>query len=153
MSRAGGRRLAVRAVLALTLVAAAWTATAAMRESVNIWRHARRYAHEPLERAQDRLFGRDYMEAIRAIRDRVPADASLELIDAQSAPRGATYFVLHYLAPRRIRRVGSTRDEPWRRLAKLVRRDASWVVVVGDLGQPPSVEPAWDFRRRILGAR
>lgn len=73
----------------------------AVAESRTTFRYARRHAGETFEASQDRLFGRDYMESLRAVRSLVPPSKSLFFVD-EKHPDGSSYFALHYLAPRRL---------------------------------------------------
>jgi hypothetical protein len=126
-----------RALATLLLVAAGWAGWTTIDQSVRVWVYGHRYRHESHAAAQDRLFGRDYMEAIRSIRSRVGVDEPVYLIDDQRVESGAPYFVAHYLAPRRVELLGTTRGRSVLRVAQRAPSPEAWVVVVGDVGEPP----------------
>jgi len=119
------------------LAAAGWSAWASVEQSARVWKYGHRHRHENLAAAQDRLFGREYMAAIRDLRSRIAVDETVYLIDDQRVDAGALYFVLHYLAPRRIERLGTTRGRSLLRVAQWAPSPEAWIVVVGDLGGPP----------------
>lgn len=143
---AGWRLWGRRLVVAATIAAAAHLALAAFREARSTWRQAHRLRGESFASAQERRLGADYMAALREMRSRVGVEETVYLVDAQSREFGAPYFVLHYLAPRRVERIGSTRDRSLRRLLNRVPPHG-WVVVVGDPGRLPRLER----RERLRG--
>jgi hypothetical protein len=103
-----------------------------LTESRRTFRYARRHAGESVAEAQDRLFGRAYMEALRSVRARVRPDETLLFVD-ELEQDGSTYFALHYLAPRRLVRLGRTGElQRWRIERRLPARSAVVLVVPGE---------------------
>jgi hypothetical protein len=101
--------------------------------------------HETLEAVQNRLFGAAYMNSIRQIRNEVGEDETIYLVDAQARHQGAPFFLLNWLAPRRVIYVGSLREDTVDSLQHRLPRSARWVVTVGEGQAPPILEKATEF--------
>ncbi len=140
------RRALARLTVMLVVLAAVASLARALVVTRSQWRFVRRHRSESLAATQDRLFGRDYMAAVRAIRERVPETDTLYLVDGQSHERGACYFVLHDLAPRPVVYLGTYRSASLRHLREILPRPAQWVVEVGDAPQPPNLMTAREYR-------
>lgn len=148
MRSTAARRWGSRAILALLAGAALHSGYLAVSEAVDVLDKARIYRREPFVEAQDRLLGRAYMESVRSIRQRVPEGATLYLVDAVPRPSGAPYFALHYLAPRRVVLLGTSRSERPRLIRSRLPRSADWIVVVDEEGAPLRLLDADRFRPR-----
>ena len=144
-------RAAARVVAALALLVAFDAARRTAWESVSTIWFARGEWDEPLEEAQDRLFGAEPMAAVRDLRARLPLDRTVFFVDEQPSPRGADYFALYFFAPRRLVRLGSA-DVPARDLRFRLEPEAEWVVRVPELGRPLRLQPAVELRRKRPGA-
>jgi hypothetical protein len=120
-----------RFVLLAAGAAALHGAFVTLAESRRTFRYARRHSGESLVVAQDRLFGRDYMESLRSVRARVDPKRTLLFVD-EVEQDGSTYFALHYLAPRRLVRLGKTDElERWFVERRLPTRSSAVLVVPG----------------------
>jgi hypothetical protein len=127
----GLRTWLARLVLLAAGAAAAHGAFLALAESRLTLLYARGYSSQSLVLAQDRLFGRDYMESLRTVRALVEPQQTLLFVD-EVEQDGSTYFALHYLAPRRLVRLGRTRElERWRIERRLPARSSAVLVVPG----------------------
>jgi hypothetical protein len=142
------RRLFATSVLALGAFAIASAAWTGLRESHAAWRRGHGFRHQTREAIEDRIFGREYMAAVREIRRRVPARSTVLLIDEQRREGGAAFFALHYLAPRRIRKLVTTGRTAEARAARRRVEKARWVVVVRDFPTPLELEASSRPRRR-----
>jgi hypothetical protein len=141
------RRWLARAVVLGAVAASLHGAYLALTESRRTFRYGRRHAGESLVLAQDRLFGRDYMASLRSVRSRVGPQRTLLFVD-ELEQDGSTYFALHYLAPRRLVRFGSTDDlERWRFDRRLPARPTVVLVVPGAL-EPVRLVQTPERRRR-----
>jgi hypothetical protein len=146
MTRRGVRRWVSASVLALAALAGLRQMAGSLDESRRVWKRSNRLGNESYEAAQDRVFGRDYMESIREIRRRVPESESLFLIDRQRDEQGACYFALHYLAPRRLVLLDLSRKHELTRLGRSGRARQAWVVEVGDSGAPLALARGSDLQ-------
>lgn len=141
-------RMAARLLIAAVAIALAVQLFQSIRESRSLFRAARRHAGQPVEATQDRLFGVDYMNSIRAVRAVIPEQATVYFV-APRAVDGSTYFALHQLAPRRLVRIGRLEEGVGRRLERRPPPDVDWVVVIPNRREPLRLEPArFDAKRR-----
>lgn len=150
----GGRptRWLSRIVVLATCAATLQGAFEALAQSRKSFRYARRHAGETIELAQDRLFGREYMAALRAVRARTAPEATLAFVDDGRAD-GSSYFALHYLAPRRLVRFPRLDDLPARRIERRLSRRRELVLVVPKARAPVRLVPASELRSRRERAR
>ena len=89
---------------------------------------------------------------MRAIRARVPEDGTIYFIDAEESPGAAAYFALHYLAPRRLVSLGTTRQRSLGWLKRRVPAGVEQVLIVDGDGRPLRLVPVdtlpdWKARR------
>src|SRR5262245_31222166 len=97
-------------VVALVVVGATIAnAVIALKSSRSLFRYSRRHAEESFDVAQDRLFGKEYMESIRAVRLRFAERELIYFVDPEKAD-GSSYFALYALAPRRLVRFAHLGD-------------------------------------------
>jgi len=152
---AGGRVRVwlARLALAAALLAIAGSAVSAVAESRRMFRYARRHADASLEQAQDRLFGRDYMAAIREVRRRIDVGSTVHFVDDAAQQQGWSYFALYHLAPRRLARFGTADELERGRFERQPPKLAEFVLVVPSDGAPPTLRAASEFRNRRQGAR
>lgn len=99
-----------RGVALAAALAAAQGAFEALAESRRMFRYGRRHAGETLAAAQDRLFGREYMESVRAVRARFEERDTVRFVEPPELD-GSSFFALFHLAPRRLVQFGRTGDE------------------------------------------
>lgn len=121
--------------------------------AAHVWKGALDHGLEPLSFAQERLFGAAYMAAVRNIQARVAETETLYVIDDQSHDAGACYFALNHLAPRRMVRLGTTREQGIEQLVPGLPPSARWVLFVPDLGEAPELVPAAVIRKPRERAR
>lgn len=136
------RRWVVRGLLAAAAGHVVGIGAIASVQIVDRLEIARRYRHESLAAAQERLLGSDYMDSVRQIRAVVAEHETVYLVDREASPSGAAYFALHYLAPRRVVFLGAPRRESPKLVRSRLPRDARWVVVVQAVGAPLELVPA-----------
>jgi hypothetical protein len=151
MGSVGGRAWFARIALAAALVHVAGVATIVALEAGRRLEIFRLYRHEPFSAAQERLLGAAYLESIRTVRATVSENETVYVIDEETAPAGAAYFALHYLAPRRVVLLGAPRRESPKLVQSRLPADARWVVIVQAPGAPLELVPA--ERLRPKGAR
>jgi len=142
------RRMFATSVLALCALAAGAAAWTGLGESRAAWKRGHRHRRLSHEAVEDRIFGREYMAAVREIQRRVPTRAAVLLIDEQRQESGAAFFALHYLAPRRIRKLVTQGRTVEARAARRRVEKARWVVVVRDFPTPLELRTASEARRR-----
>lgn len=152
-ARSGVRRWLARLAAAAALAAIVSGAFSAAAESRRMFRYARRHAGAPLELAQDRLFGRDYMSAIREVRRRIGEGGTVHFIDDAARQQGWSYFALYHLAPRRLSRLGTADELERGRLERQPPRQVEIVVRIPSDGAPPTLIAANELRRGGKGAR
>jgi hypothetical protein len=117
---------------ALAAVVAAWDVTA------KAWERR----HLDYRLAADYLFGRDYLDALRAVRERVPESGTVYFVDAEPVVGAGPYFALHYLAPRRLVKLGSTRQRSLGWLRGRAPDDVEVILFVEGGGAPPRLVDA-----------
>jgi len=142
------RRWSGRVALLLLAGLALDSGYRAVVTSAVLLEQARLYRREPFDEAQNRVLGRAYMDSVREVRARIPEKATVYLIDAVPRPSGAPYFAAHYLAPRRVVLLGTSRLERPRLVRSRLPRSADWVVVVNEEGAPLRLFDADQFRPR-----
>lgn len=141
--------LAASLVLGTIAVLVLFRSGQALVESVIISTQAAAHFEETLGQAQDRLFGREYMQSIRRVKDLVDESATLFLIDGQTSERGANYFLVYFLAPRQIVRIGSSRKLSVQRLARNVPTGDHWILISRDVGEPVDIRRAADYKLEL----
>jgi hypothetical protein len=134
-SRSTPRRLVAVVVASLALVVSIDSGIRALAQSIQTAWIAHGAWGESFAQAEERLFGADYMRSIRAVRERIPATGTVFFVDDQPTPQGADYAALHFLAPRRLVRLGSSSNLDRSRLSLLSRR-TDWIVRVPATGKP-----------------
>jgi len=101
--------------------------------------------------ATRRELGAAYYQSVVEARRAFPIDGAVWFVDQQSAPAGATYFALYYLAPRRLFRLGSTRENSEWWLGRQAPRGVERILLVGDPGTPLEVVPVAEYGERPRG--
>ena len=140
-----------RLVLLAAASAVLYGAFDALVESRRTFRYARRHAQEPFEAAQDRLFGREHMNSVRAARAQFAEADTVYFVDDPSRRDGATYFVLHQLAPRRLERFCTVDDLAEKRFPFWLPLRVRWAVVVSSAREPIRLSPGRALRVRVRG--
>lgn len=138
-------QLLLGAVVVLVLVRSGQ----AIRTSVTTAAEAAGHLEESLVRAQDRLFGREYMQSIRRVESLTSTSATLFLIDGQTSERGANYFLVYFLSPRELVRIGIRRKLSARRLARNIPEGEHWLLISRDEGMPVEIRKAGDYKLEL----
>ena len=142
-----------RAAASAAVLAALSSGFLALRSAQSLLRYAVRYGGETVAASQDRLFGRDYMESIRAVRAQIAAGESLLFIDDSGGRQGWTYFALFHLAPRRLERFGTLAElEDGKFELRLPKRTRFVLLIPGD-GSPLRLLDPRDLQKRHYRAR
>lgn len=134
--RAGVRRVLAGTVLALACACGLWSGWEALDESGIVLEAVRARRRVPYERLLEGMVGREYLASIRRVQAQIDPAQTIYFIDAEERASGAPYFALHYLAPRRLVRVGALRENSLRWLRRHVPPAVEWVVLVDGIGKP-----------------
>jgi len=146
----GHRAVRIEARLLLGAVALATVAQAAVAgwQSVQLARASRRALGLSHAEATRRELGAAYYQSVVEARRAFPIDGAVWFVDQQSAPAGATYFALYYLAPRRLYRLGSTRENSEWWLSRQVPPGVERILLVGDPGKPLEIVSVAEYGER-----